>query len=158
MGSCEEIVKILSPIIINYVLNQNQRHWFFGDALYFIIFTYHDFHQDLALMVFLNSLVNLEAYIFLIKSWKKKVLDVLNSFLSFLHCVAKKKGHNMLVLMLDPIFKSMHLLNIYASCDNVIVLIVAYDEELLPFLMEVYMFSMLSIVEESRDLALMGYK
>jgi hypothetical protein len=57
--------------------------------------------------------------------------------------------------MLDPIFKSMHLLNIYASCDNVIVLIVAYDEELLPFLMDVYTFSMLSIVEEPQDLALM---
>jgi hypothetical protein len=80
------------------------------------------------------------------------MLDVLNSFLSSLHCVEKKKGHNMLVLMSDPIFKSMHLLNIYASCDNVIVLIVAYDEELLPFLMEVYMFS---IVEELQDLALM---
>ncbi len=57
------------------------------------------------------------------------------------------------MLMSDPIFKSMHLLNIYASCDNVIVLIVAYDEELLPFLMEVYTFSMFSIVEEPQDLA-----
>ncbi len=83
------------------------------------------------------------------------MLDVLNSFLSFLHCVEKKKGHNMLVLMSDPILKSMHPLNIYASCDNVIVLIVAYDEELLPFLMKVYTFSMLSIVEEPQDLALM---
>jgi hypothetical protein len=45
----------------------------------------------------------------------------------------------------------MHLLNIYGSCDNVIVLIVAYDEELLPLLMEVYMFSMFSIVEEPQD-------
>jgi hypothetical protein len=55
--------------------------------------------------------------------------------------------------MSDPIFKSMHLLNIYASCDNVIVLIVAYDEELLSFLMDMYTFSMLFIVEELQDLA-----
>jgi hypothetical protein len=38
----------------------------------------------------------------------------------------------MLALMLDPIFKSMCLINIYVCCENVPTIVVAYDELLLP--------------------------
>jgi hypothetical protein len=37
----------------------------------------------------------------------------------FLYTFEKKKGHNMLALMLDPKFKSMCLVTTYIICDNV---------------------------------------
>ncbi len=50
----------------------------------------------------------------------------------------KKKSHNLLPLMLDPIFKSMCLVMMYVGHDNVVALVVEYDNELLlPLLMEV---------------------
>jgi hypothetical protein len=55
----------------------------------------------------------------------------------------------MLALMLDPIYKYMHLVMIYVGLDNVTTLVVEYDQELLlPLLMEVYKLLMLIIVEE----------
>ncbi len=40
---------------------------------------------------------------------KKEVYGVLDSFLSFLRKCEERKAHNMLSLMLDPWFKSLHL-------------------------------------------------
>ncbi len=55
----------------------------------------------------------------------------------------------MLALMLDPIYKSMHLVMTYVGLDNATILVAEYDQELLlPLLMEVYKLSMLVIVEE----------
>jgi hypothetical protein len=42
----------------------------------------------------------------------KQMLDVLDPVLYFLHAFEKKKGHNIFALMLNPIFRSMHLMNI----------------------------------------------
>jgi hypothetical protein len=75
-------------------------------------------------------------------------LEVLKPFLSILHTF-EEKGHNMLTLMLDPIYKSMHLVMTYVGLNNVTTLVVEYDHELLlPLLMEVYKLSTLVIVEE----------
>jgi hypothetical protein len=57
---------------------------------------------------------------------KSKVLEVLNLLLSF-YTRLRKKGLNMLTLMLDPIYKSMRLVTIYVGHNNVIVLVVEYD-------------------------------
>jgi predicted transcriptional regulator len=38
----------------------------------------------------------------LVSSIRKEVINVLDSFLSFLKIYDKKKGHNMISLMLDP--------------------------------------------------------
>lgn len=52
-------------------------------------------------------------------------------------------GHNVLTLMLTPIFKSMCLVCTYVGHENVSLLVAAYDEQmLLPLLMEVYKSSM----------------
>ncbi len=51
--------------------------------------------------------------------------------------------------MLDPRYKSMCLVKTYVGCDNVIVLVVEYDQELLLLLlMEVYKLSMPIITKE----------
>jgi hypothetical protein len=41
---------------------------------------------------------------------KKEICGVLDSFLSFLRNFEEKKAHNMFSLMLNPRFKSLHLL------------------------------------------------
>jgi len=75
-------------------------------------------------------------------------LEVLKPFFSFLH--NKKKGHNLLPLMLDPIFKSMCLIMMYVGHDNVVTLFDKYDNELLlPLLMEVCKPSMPSIPNQN---------
>jgi hypothetical protein len=51
--------------------------------------------------------------------------------------------------MLNPRYKSMHLVTTYVGCDNVVVLVVEYDQELLLLLlMEVYKLSMPIIIKE----------
>lgn len=47
----------------------------------------------------------------LIPHMNHQVLEVLLPFLSFIHSINNGKGHNMLMLMLDPIYKNMWLVN-----------------------------------------------
>jgi hypothetical protein len=44
---------------------------------------------------------------------KQQILKVLLPFISFLHIFDTRKGHNMLVLMFDPRFKSMKLVTMF---------------------------------------------
>ncbi len=70
----------------------------------------------------------------------------------FLYTFEKRKGHNMLALMLDPKFESMCLVTTYVVCDNVVVLIAKCDNELLlPLLPKVYKLSMSIILEEANE-------
>jgi len=50
-----------------------------------------------------------------------------------------KKGHNMLALVLDPRYKSMHLVIANLGCEIATTLVTNYDEQLLLLLLlEVY--------------------
>jgi hypothetical protein len=48
---------------------------------------------------------------------KHQVLKVFLLFISFIHGVYKKKGHNMLAFMLDPMYKNTCLVTIYLGPD-----------------------------------------
>jgi hypothetical protein len=48
----------------------------------------------------------------------------------FFYTTLKEKGHNIFVLMLGPKFKSMYLVNTFASPKNVVALIPTYDKVL----------------------------
>lgn len=61
---CDMVVKVLSPIVIGCVLNQNRRHWLFRDALQFVITRAHEFHDDVANLVVPNNMGDLEANVF----------------------------------------------------------------------------------------------
>ncbi len=68
-------------------------------------------------MIVPNSLENMEISNFdqelkVFVHQMKQVLDVLDHVLFFYMHLKKKKGHNIFALMLDPIFTSMHLMNI----------------------------------------------
>jgi hypothetical protein len=81
-----------------------------------------------------NNLVEKEINVFnceleeLILGMKRQVLEVLLPFISFMHCFQKMKGHNMLVLMLDPRYKSMRLVIIFLGREVATTLMAYYDE------------------------------
>ncbi len=58
---------------------------------------------------------------------KLRILEVLQPFLSFMHGFEKKRGHNMLVLILDPSFKNMWLVANYYGCEHAYALVKEYD-------------------------------
>jgi hypothetical protein len=53
----EVVVKVLSPIVNGYVLDQNQGHWLLLDALQFIILIYQDIREELTFQPIFDSLV-----------------------------------------------------------------------------------------------------
>ncbi len=77
--------------------------------------------------------------------------------MSFLHAYDRKRGHNMLVLMFDPRFKIMKLITIFLGCENGVVIVAKYDQQLLlPLLIETTKLLMLANVEKVEDLQSQG--
>jgi len=60
---------------------------------------------------------------------KKEVCGVLDSFLSFLKNYEERKAHNMFSLMLDPQFKSLHLVPSFVGCEQGISIVQKYDRK-----------------------------
>jgi hypothetical protein len=70
---------------------------------------------------------------------RKEVCGVLDNFLSFLKKFDEWKAHNMLVLILNPKFKSFHLVFSFIGCDQGITIVEQYDTmSLYPMLMKCY--------------------
>jgi hypothetical protein len=60
---------------------------------------------------------------------KREVLNVLDSFLSFLRKYDNRKAHNMVSLMLDPKFKSFYIISSFVGKEQGVVLGEEYDRE-----------------------------
>jgi len=56
---------------------------------------------------------------------------VLDSFLSFLKKYENKKAHNMILLMLDPRFKSLHIIFSFVGRGQGVALVEEYDRKTL---------------------------
>jgi len=54
----------VSPIVTSCVSNQSCGHWFFEDALQFVITKAHEFHDDIVNLVVPNNMGDLEASVF----------------------------------------------------------------------------------------------
>jgi hypothetical protein len=63
----------------------------------------------------------------LVCNLRKEVSEVLHSFFSFFKKIDERKTHSMLVLMLDPRFKSLHLIFSFISYNQGITIIEQYD-------------------------------
>ncbi len=61
--------------------------------------------------------------IYLALNIRKEVCGIFNSFLSFLKKFDERKTHNMLVLMLDPRFKSFQLVSSFIGHDQGITIV-----------------------------------
>jgi len=77
-----------------------------------------------------------------------KILGIINPFISFLHVFKMKKGHNIVVLMLDLMFKILHMVSSNLGNDKVAILVAQYNELLiLPLLVEYYKLLRPNVVE-----------
>jgi hypothetical protein len=77
-----------------------------------------------------DSIVFNELYL-LAFNIRKEVINVLNTFLSFLKKYENKKAHNMISLMLDPKFKSLHIIFSFVGREQGVTLIEEYDRKTL---------------------------
>jgi hypothetical protein len=59
-----------------------------------------------------------------------------------------KKGHNIVVLMLDLMLKNLHMVSSNLGGDKVAILVAQYNELLLPLLVEYYKLLRPNVVEE----------
>jgi hypothetical protein len=113
--------------------------------LEFVITKTVEFHNEVVNGVFLDNMANLEANILngklveLVLHMKCQMLKVVQPFFSFLHGFDRKKSHDMLTFMLDPMFKNLRLVSRYLGHENTSTIVVQYDEQLLlPLLIECY--------------------
>jgi hypothetical protein len=60
---------------------------------------------------------------------KKEIIKVLDSFLSFLKKYEKRKAHDMLSLMLDPRFKTLHLVSSIIGHEQGKAIVEEYDKK-----------------------------
>jgi hypothetical protein len=60
---------------------------------------------------------------------RMEVINVLDSFLSFLRVYDKKKSHNMISLMLDPRYKNLHIISSFVGREQGVVLVEKYDKK-----------------------------
>jgi hypothetical protein len=67
----------------------------------------------------------------------REVINVLDSFLSFLKKYENKKTHNMISLMLNPRFKSLHIMSSFVGREQGVAIVEEYDRKTLyPMLMK----------------------
>lgn len=114
MACFQTIVDFLSlVVIVQCVLNKFKGNKLLSDALNFVITMNYKVKEVGIVMDGWWSNVVIE--LSLLANIKKEVCDVLDFVLSFLKSYEKKKTHNMLSLMLDPQFKTFHLVFSFCS-------------------------------------------
>jgi myosin-crossreactive antigen len=62
---------------------------------------------------------------------RREVINVLDSFLSFFKKYENMKAHNVIFLMLDPRFKSLHIISSFVRKEQGVVFVEEYDRRTL---------------------------
>jgi hypothetical protein len=75
-----------------------------------------------------DSIITDELYL-LASNIKREVINVLVSFLSLLNVYDKKKTHNVISLMLDPKYKSLHIVSSFVGREQGVALVEEYDKK-----------------------------
>jgi hypothetical protein len=65
----------------------------------------------------------------LVSNIKREVINVLDSFLSFLKVYDKKKAHNMISFMLNLRYKSLHIVSSFVRKEQGVALVEEYDKK-----------------------------
>jgi hypothetical protein len=130
------IVNCLSPIIFAYVRNQSCGYGLLSDVLYSAIFMSLKVKEENKIIPSFESLMEDGSIIFgelflLAFNIRREVINVLDSFLSFFKKYENMKAHNVIFLMLDPRFKSLHIVSSFVRKEQGVVLVVEYDRKTL---------------------------
>jgi hypothetical protein len=93
------LVDCLSPIVSSYVFNQSHGHWLLSDALHSIISMSLKLKEENKIILSFESLMEDDSIIFnelslLAFNIRREVINVLDSFLSFLKKYENLKAHN----------------------------------------------------------------
>jgi len=93
------LVDSLSPIVSSYVFNQSHGHWLLSDALHSIISMSLKLKEENKIILSFESLMEDDSIIFnelslLAFNIRREVINVLDSFLSFLKKYENTKAHN----------------------------------------------------------------
>jgi len=128
------IIECLSPIVYACVFNQSRGHWLLNDALHYAIF--HEFEtegrkQNISSF---ESLMENDSIIFnelslMASNMKRKVINVLDSFFSFLKKYENRKTHNMISFTLDLKSKNLHIVSSFVGREQGVAVVEEYDKK-----------------------------
>jgi hypothetical protein len=95
------LVDCLCPIVFVYVFNQSHGHWLLSDVLHSIISMSLRLKEENKIILSFESLMEDDSIIFnelslLAFNTRREVINVLDSFLSFLKKYENRKVHNMI--------------------------------------------------------------
>jgi hypothetical protein len=140
---CHIIVDSLGHVVSTCILNQSRGHWLLNDALKFSISMSLKFRDEIDLATFDNLMGkygNVACELSCLTSnIKKEIIQVLDSFLSFLKKYEKRKARNMLSLLLDPRFFKFHLMSPLIGHEQGKAIVEEYDKKsLFPMLLKCY--------------------
>jgi hypothetical protein len=118
----EVITSPLNHVVSTYVMNQSRGHWVLSNAL--IITITLTMEMEVALLKLSIKLEIFDLFEtkihFLHKNMWLEVIKVIKPFLEFLKSSNARQAHNMIVIMLDPSFKALHIMENFVGCKNVI--------------------------------------
>ncbi len=122
------VVDCLLPIVSTCVINQAHGLWLFSDALHFVISMNLKLKEENKIIPSFESLMEDDSIIsnelsLLAFNIRREVINVLNSFLSFLKKYENRKAHNMISLMLDPRFQSLRIISSFVGREQGIALL-----------------------------------
>ncbi len=113
------IVNYFPPIVFICIINQLHGHWFFV-----MFYTANSMNLKLRgknqVFPLFESLMDDDLVVsdelsLLASNIRREVINVLDSFLSFLRVYDKKKTHNMIFLTLNPRYKSFHIVSLFVG-------------------------------------------
>ncbi len=124
----------LFPIISIYVFNQSRGHWFLSDALHSVISMSLKLKKENKIIPLFESLMEDDSIIFyelylLAFDIRREVINVLDSFLSFLKKYKNRKAHNMIFLILNLRFKKICTIFSFVRREQGVALVEEYNKK-----------------------------
>jgi hypothetical protein len=138
----QTIVDCLSLVIYVCVFNQSHGHWLLSDVLHSAISMSLKLKEENQILPSFESLMDDDSIVsvelsLLASNIRKEVINVLDCFLSFFKIYDKKKTHNMIFLMLNPWYKSLHVVSSFVGTEQGVAFVEEYDKKsLYPMLVE----------------------
>jgi hypothetical protein len=126
-------VDCLSLFVSAYVFNQSCGHWFLNDALDSAISMSLKLKEESKIIPSFESLMEVDSIIFyelslLAFNIRREIINVLDSFFSFLKKYDNRKAHNMIYLILNLRFKSFCIVSSFVEREQGVAFVEEYDK------------------------------
>jgi hypothetical protein len=130
----QTIVDYLSPIVSACVFNQLRGHWFLNYVLHSAISMNLKLMEENQVLPLFESLMDDDLVVsaklsLLASNIKREVINVMDSFISFLKVYDKKKTHNMIFLTLNLRYKNLRIISLFIGREQGVVLVEEHDRK-----------------------------